>query len=88
MRLKHALVAVVRRARYQRGLTLEQVAELSGVSEQTVSRVLRGRTCNLESVEAILRGLGVYGEMETGLGGMVSSHSHAEQRIADASGEG
>lgn len=58
-RLRHALVAVVRRAALSRGWSGRRLGEEANLGHATACRLLRGESATLETVEAALRALGV-----------------------------
>lgn len=67
MRLRDAILLVLRRARHDRGWTLAEVADRAHLSEMTVSRVFRGRTWSIDSVQSIAAALDVEDAIVSGL---------------------
>jgi transcriptional regulator with XRE-family HTH domain len=65
--LRTALVALCRRGRALRGWTVEELAAAAGVDRKTVDRVVNGHRTPLDTVERILRALGLEGDVVEGL---------------------
>lgn len=50
---------LLREIRQKRGLSLREVSNLTGVGVQTLSDIERGSTPRLDTIELIIKGLGI-----------------------------
>ena len=85
MELAKRIGTRVRHLRTQQGLTIEQLAHVSGIPPESISRVERGRsTASLRTLERLSKGLGL--QLSTLLDSVTVETVNAEGIPAEARG--